>query len=321
MAQITIVSPTGAGTRTGNLHTAQRYARFLRGAGHRVSVATGWDGRACDLLIALHARRSHESVLRYTRVRPGRPLIVVLTGTDLYRDLPASAEARESLRLADRVIVLQEDGLRVIDKATRRKARVVYQSSAAAAGHAPPKGVYRLAVIGHLREEKDPFRAVQALAQLKEFGKLELVQLGEALTPGMGETAKQWMAKDARYHWLGSVPHSRALGWIAHSHLLVVSSVMEGGANVICEAARIGTPVLASRVSGNIGMLGRNYPGFYDLFKESQLAGLIRKAVEDKSYYHRLKTLLSARRKLFAPSAEQRALLQQLSDLGARRRA
>ena len=320
MARITIVSPTGAGTRTGNLHTAQRYARFLRSAGHGVSVATGWDGRACDLLIALHARRSHEAVLRYREQRPGKPLIVVLTGTDLYRDLPTSAEARESLRLADRVIVLQEDALRVVDKAFRPKARVVYQSSAATAAHAPPGNVFRLAVVGHLREEKDPFRAVQALSLLKDFAGLELVQLGAPLSPGMEETARQWMARDSRYRWLGSVPHARALGWIARSHLLVVSSVMEGGANVICEAARIGTPVLASRVSGNIGMLGRSYPGYFALHDEKGLAGLIEK-YSHQNKYGILRKYLAARRKLFAPAAEKRALLQQLVDLGARRRA
>jgi putative glycosyltransferase (TIGR04348 family) len=318
MAQITIVSPTGAGTRTGNLHTAQRYARFLRSAGHRVSVATGWDGRACDLMIALHAKRSHESVVQFKKQRQEKPLVVVLTGTDLYRDLPASAEARESLRLADRVIVLQEDALRVVDKAFRPKIRVVYQSSAAAAAHSPPGDRFRVAVVGHLRDEKDPFRAVSAFALLDDAN-LELVQLGAPLAPGMEQTARHWMARDARYRWLGSVPHSRTLGWIARSHLLVVSSIMEGGANVICEAARIGTPVLASRVSGNIGMLGRDYPGYFDLHDEQGLAGLIEK-YSSKKQYEKLRRYLAARRGLFAPAAEKRALLKQLVDLGARRR-
>jgi len=310
MARITIVSPTGAGTRTGNLHTAQRYARFLRSAGHRVSVATGWDGGGCDLLIALHARRSSEAASSFKKT--GKPLVVVLTGTDLYRDLPGSAEARESLRLADRVIVLQEDALRIVDKSIRRKTRVVYQSSAATARHAPPKTAFRLAVVGHLREEKDPFRAVEAIALLQQ--NLELVQLGGALAPGMEETARQWMERDSRYRWLGSVPHSRALGWIARSHLLVVSSVMEGGANVICEAARIGTPVLASRVSGNIGMLGRTYPGYFPLGDENALAGLIVRFM-DKDRYRELRRRVAARRGLFAPGAEKRALLSVLGEL------
>src|SRR5689334_434684 len=108
MARITITTPTGAGTRTGNLHTAQRYARFLRSAGHRVAVALQWEGSPCDVLIALHAKRSFPSAESFKNKNPSGKLVVVGTGTDIYRDLPGSKEARRSLELADRIIVLQE---------------------------------------------------------------------------------------------------------------------------------------------------------------------------------------------------------------------
>lgn len=307
MARISIVTPARAGTRTGNLHTAQRWARLLRGAGHRVSVMTQWNGAACDLLLALHARRSHGSVLEFKNRFPASPLVVVLTGTDLYRDLPASAEARKSLQLADRIIVLQRDAKTKVFKKLRRKTRVVYQSSDTSQRNKAPEKRFRIAVVGHLREEKDPFRAVMALRHLKRRD-LELVQLGAPLSPPMQSEAGRWMKREPRYRWLGSVPHARALDWIARSHLLVVSSVMEGGANVICEAARIGTPVLASRVSGNLGMLGRNYPGLFRLFDERELAALIQMASQDKGYYNTLKKLLAARRTLFSPQAERRSL-------------
>ncbi|MEW6688217.1 MAG: selenoneine biosynthesis selenosugar synthase SenB [Pseudomonadota bacterium] len=307
MAKIAIVTPARAGARTGNLHTAQRYARFLRSAGHRVSVMVEWDGRACDLLLALHARRSSDSVFRYRKQDPSRPLIVVLTGTDLYRDLPASAEARKSLQLADRIIVLQSDAKAKVSKKLRRKTRVVYQSSGALRRSQPPQDRFRIVVVGHLRAEKDPFRAACALARLEDEN-LELIQLGAALDPEYGAQAERWMRREPRYRWLGSVPHARALAWIARSHVLVVSSVMEGGANVICEAARIGTPVLASRISGNLGMLGRRYPGLFKLFDERGLAALIQRAAQDRNYYKTLKTLLAARRPLFSPSAERSAL-------------
>ena len=307
MARITILTPTGAGTRTGNLHTAQRYARFLRGAGHRVNVRLEWGGEACDLLIALHARRSFSSVESYKKKNPSSPLIVVLTGTDLYRDLPASKEAQRSLDLADRIVVLQEDAKRRLPDKWRRKTTVVYQSSSASLWQRPPKDRFRVAVVGHLRDEKDPFRTVRAFSLLTEKD-LELVQVGAPLDPVLGKEAKRWMKRDARYRWLGSVPHSRALRWIARSHLLVVSSVMEGGANVICEAARIGTPVVGSRMSGNIGMLGRKYPGLYKVFDERRLAALIRRASEDRKYYRQLKAHLARRRPLFAPAAERASI-------------
>jgi len=308
MARITIVTPARAGTRTGNRHTAQRWARLLRARGHRVRVCVEWDRRPADLLLALHARRSHASVEAFARTHPERARVVALTGTDLYRDLPASREARRSLALATRIVVLQDDARRLLAPALRRKTRVVYQSSDARAGAAPPRDRFRAVVVGHLRAEKDPFRAVQALAQLPATPRIEVVQIGDAMTPAMARDARRWMRREPRYRWIGGRSHAVALGWIARSHLLVVSSVMEGGANVICEAARIGTPVLASRVSGNVGMLGRDYPGFYPLFDTDALARRLLRAAGEPRVLARLKTALRARRRLFAPQAEGAAL-------------
>ncbi len=314
MARIAIVTPAGAGTRTGNRHTATRWARLLRRAGRRVSIAVEWQGQRCDALVALHARRSHGSIARYRAAHPAGPLVVVLTGTDLYRDLPASAEARRSLELADRIVVLQEDAKRLLDPPLRRKTRVVYQSAAPRVRRDPPARRFRIAVIGHLRDEKDPFRAVAALALLPDRPELEVVQVGGPLDPALGLEAERWLAREPRYRWLGSVPHARALRELASSHLLVVSSKMEGGANVISEAARIGTPVLASWMSGNIGMLGKRYPGYYPLGDDGALASLIARAADDAAYYRRLERALRARRPLFAPAAERAAVLSVLRE-------
>jgi len=315
MARIEIVTPARAGSRTGNRHTAARWAAMLRAAGHRVAVRTQWQGARCDLLVALHARRSHASVLRYRAAHPRGQLAVVLTGTDLYRDLPASVEARHSLALADRIIVLQDEAPRLLEPRLRRKTRVVFQSADPPLRHDPPPQGLRVAVIGHLRKEKDPFRTAAALAHLPRDAGVEVVQLGAALVPGMARAARRRMAREPRYRWLGSVPHARALAWLAKSHLLVVSSRMEGGANVIAEAARVGTPVLASRVSGNVGMLGRNYPGYFALGNERALARLILRMRCDAGYALLLRRALHARRKLFAPAAERSALLRALAPL------
>jgi len=315
MARIFLVTPAGAGIRNGNRHTALRWAAQLRGAGHRVTVAVQWNGAPCDLLLALHARRSHDSIARYRASCPRGPLCVALTGTDLYRDLPASREARRSLELADRILVLQDQALRRVAPRLRQKTRVVYQSAASHARRAPPARVFRVAVIGHLREEKDPFRTAAALARLPAAAAFEVVQLGAALSPDMEREARRRMATEPRYRWLGGVPHARALGWLARSHLLVVSSRMEGGANVIAEAARLGTPVLASRVEGNVGMLGRAYPGYFRLGDEQALARLILRTATDPRYYRALREALAARRARFAPSAERAALRGALAAL------
>src|SRR5256885_403093 len=143
MARLFIVTPAAAGTRTGNRHTALRWAALLRAGKHRVQVALEWNGEACDGLIALHARRSHESIVRFKQT--GKPLIVVLTGTDLYRDLPDSPHAQQSLALADRLIVLQEAALDEL-ASHRAKTRVVYQSADPRLAHKPPKAPFRVAV-------------------------------------------------------------------------------------------------------------------------------------------------------------------------------
>ena len=259
--RIAITVPPSSTPRSGNRHTAARWRDFLRELGHRVRVETEWSGGNDDLLLALHARKSYSSIERFRRERPDAPLVVALTGTDLYRDIRKYAEARRSLAMATRLAVLQQEGLRELGPALRRRTRVVYQSSDVRLRHAPVRSHFRVAVIGHLRSEKDPFRAVRALRHLDRAARVEVVQIGGALDPRSRAQAGRWVKREPRYRWLGSVSHGRAMRWLASSHVLVVSSVMEGGANVICEAARIGVPVLASRIPGNVGMLGRDYPG------------------------------------------------------------
>ncbi len=123
--RITIVTPAPPGSLKGNRTTAVRWARFLRAAGHEVAVEETWSGAATDLLIALHARRSHPSIAAYATGHPDRPLAVVLTGTDLYRDIHTDETARESLELATCLVVLQEAGLDELDRRHWRKTRVI----------------------------------------------------------------------------------------------------------------------------------------------------------------------------------------------------
>jgi len=318
--KIAIVTPSVRGARSGNEHTAGRWRRLLRGLGHRVSVAREWSGGDAEVLIALHARKSHASIARFHRLRPGAPLIVVLTGTDLYRDIKRNAAALRSLEFASRLVVLQDQGRRAVPRRHRAKTRVIYQSSDAAVRHAPVRTCFRVAVVGHLRREKDPFRAAAALARVPHEAGVEVVQLGAALSAPMQRQARRWMRREPRYRWLGARPHAQTLRGMAASHLLVVSSVMEGGANVICEAARIGVPVLASRVSGNIGMLGAGYPGYFALYDHAALARLIVRAASDTGYYRQLKRETIRRRALFAPGAERAALRRLIAgSCGARK--
>ncbi|HXG67357.1 MAG TPA: hypothetical protein VNO70_19795 [Blastocatellia bacterium] len=126
--KIGIITPAPPRSRYGNRVTALRWARILRSLGHRVVISQSYAGDPFDLLIALHARRSHAAIARFRRERPASPLVVALTGTDLYRDLPRSRQARHSLELATRIVVLQPAALAELPPRLRDKARVIYQS-------------------------------------------------------------------------------------------------------------------------------------------------------------------------------------------------
>lgn len=316
--KIAIAVPPSAVPRSGNRHTAARWSRFLRSLGHRVRVLTQWDGGPDDMLLALHAYKSFPSIAKFARERPASPLVLALTGTDLYRDIREQAEAGQALRMATRLIVLQKAGLDELDSASRRKTTVVYQSSDVRSRYRPIRSCFRVAVIGHLREEKDPFRTAHALQHL-DATRLEVLQIGGALDASMREEAQRWSARDSRYRWLGSVSHGTAMRWLASSHVLVVSSAMEGGANVICEAARLGVPVLASDIPGNTGMLGQNYRGYFPVFDHAALSHLIERARSDPAFYSLLRRAMVKRARLFAPAMEKSALKRAVDALPRKR--
>lgn len=316
--KIIIITPAGARSRHGNRHTAARWASLLRELGHRIVIQPDWDGTPADLMIALHARRSHDSLMRFRRDLPQRPLVLALTGTDLYRDIRSDAAARESMKEADRMIVLQDMGMRELSSTLRRKTRVIYQSTGAMPRVPPRKSCFEVVVSGHLRQEKDPFRAAAALRELPVASRIHVTHIGGAMSEDMALEAARWMEMEPRYRWLGEVAYSKAMRILCRSRLMVISSRMEGGANVVSEALAAGVPVVASGISGNIGMLGRDYAGYYPLEDEYALARLLSRAETDRQFYRRLRRQCTARRKLISRSREKTALRKLLAELSDR---
>ena len=277
---------------------------MLRELGHTVSIQVDWDGAPVDVMLALHARRSHASIRHFAMRCPDKPLILTLTGTDLYRDIRTHAEAQASMQLATRMIVLQEMGLAELTPALRRKARVVYQSARLIPRTPPLKSCFEVVISGHLREEKDPFRVAAALAYLPKESRIRITHIGGAMSATMSQDARAWMKRQPRYRWLGEVAHAKALRLLARGRLMVISSRMEGGANVVSEALVNNVPVIASRVSGNIGMLGKDYAGYYPLEDERALARLLSRAETDTVYYRKLAAQCRARKPLVSYAGE-----------------
>jgi putative glycosyltransferase (TIGR04348 family) len=313
--KIVIITPAGARSRNGNRNTAVRWASLLRELGHTVRVQTAWGGASADAMIALHARRSHASIARFATVYPERPLILALTGTDLYRDIHFDANAQESMELATRMIVLQDMGLKELAPHLRRKTCVIYQSTRRIAPARPLKSRFEVAISGHLRDEKDPFRAAAALRYLPAASRIQVFHMGRALTPRMEQAARRWMAREPRYHWLEELQHREAVRLLARSRLMVISSKMEGGANVVTEALTAGVPVIASRISGNIGMLGRDYAGYFPMGEERALAALLSRAETDPAFYRKLQRQCAQRKALVSPARERAGLKSLLAGL------
>lgn len=312
--RIALITPYGREHRNGNWHTAARWTRFLREAGHTVRVQVEWDGRDADLMLALHARRSFASIHAFADRHPSRPLLLALTGTDLYRDIHEDPDAQQALELAHRLIVLQDRGADELPAHLAARTRVIYQSSPDIARQPAPPDTFEVLVIGHLRKEKDPFRPALATAYIPEHSQIRVTHLGGALSEDMAETAELAQAKLSRWTWAGDVPHQTVLKRLSRAHLMIISSVMEGGANVICEALAADVPVLASHMPGNVGMLGTDYPGYFPVGDERRLAKLLSMAEHDPDFYAELVSHARQRRALMRPELEASRLRQAVAE-------
>jgi len=316
--RILIVTPAPPGSRKGNRITALRWARLLRELGHRVTLSESFADQRCDVLIALHAKKSATSIRNFHTARPNSPLIVALTGTDLYRDIKTNRVAQQSLELANRLVLLQPAGVNSLPKHIRDKARVIQQSATGLTNPPDPlSSVFEVTVIGHLRTVKDPFRAAMAARSLVGSSRIRIVHIGAALTDSMAKRARAEMRRNSRYQWIGELSPAATKRRLARARLLVLSSRLEGGANVISEAIAVGTPVIASRISGSIGLLGEDYPGYFDVGDTSALSTLLRKAEDDASFYRTLQARCNMLRPMVLPSRERDAWRQLLREFKA----
>lgn len=314
---ITLITPAPRNSRRGNRVTADRWARILRELGHRVSVQEEYAGRRCDLMVALHALRSHPSMRRFREAHPDLPLVLALTGTDLYGDIHSHPDARESLEMAGRIVVLNSQGGEELPARLRPKVRVIYQSASPPAPPPRPSAdALEVCVLGHLRPVKDPFRAARAARLLGPSSRIRVLHLGAALSLEMETEAREEAASNPRYRWLGEVPRPEALRVLARSRLHVISSRMEGGANAVCEAIACAVPTLASRIPGSIGLLGSDYPGYFPVADTAALASLLERAEGDPAFYRELRERCLRLKPLVAPGREReswRDLLDEVS--------
>lgn len=317
---IILITPAPPGSKAGNRATAERWRQLLEDAGHRVNVVTDYQNQPCDLFIALHAWRSHEPILRFRAHHPRTPLLVVLTGTDIYdHQYRFTQDTLESMALADCLVGLHHRVGQDIPQRFTHKLITVLQSADAPKANSGDKSGFDVCIIGHLRDEKDSLRAALAARRLPSTSAIRVINAGKAHTLDWEQQALDEQQANPRFQWLGEVDKPAIQALMARSRAMVISSVMEGGANVVSEACRAGLPVIASDISGNIGLLGDDYPGYFRVGSDSDLAEVLGRAERSADFLAELTGRVTKLAGAFTPEAEQQALLAAVAKATAER--
>ncbi len=315
--KIHLVTPAKENSRNGNRTSAVRWAGLLRRAGHRVKIDTDYNGEATDLVIALHAWRSAAAIRRYREASPQGPLVVALGGTDVNSYLKSDPQTTlASMQMADALVGLHDLVADELPPEFRQKLCVIRQSAKPLPRpRSPSKRSFDICVIGHLRQEKDPFRTALAARRLPAESKVRVLHYGKAHGPEWALQAEAEMRVNPRYRWQGEVSAGQLRQAFLRAHLMVISSLQEGGANVVSEALVAEVPIIASDIPGNIGLLGRDYGGYFRVGDETSLAERIRRAEVDAGFLQSLQRQGRALAPLFTAEQELSAWQKLLATL------
>lgn len=317
--RVLIVSPAPPGSRVGNGVTALRMAGLLRNAGFDVKLRGGYEECGADFVFALHAFKSAEAVAAARAAAPTRPIVLVLTGTDLYEDIAQEPAARRSLEIADRLVILQPRAIEQLPSDVHEKTRLVLQSARAPRDVSPPDPeFFDLCVLAHMRPVKDPLLCARAAARLPADSKVRVLHVGSALDEASRLAAEAERARNPRFVWLGELGHSRSLEVLVRSRVLVMTSRNEGGPAAVTEAIACGVPVLSTRIPASEGLLGTDHPGFFDVGDEAALAQKIARCESDAEFLEELRTRSVELVASVDPCREQRDLRQLIAECAAR---
>ena len=301
------VTPSGQASKSGNRTTANRWARIFRSLGHRVSTITDYDDRSADMMVAIHAWRSARAIERFKALYPEKPLVVCLAGTDINEFIHTHPKPTlKSMELADAMVCLHNLVKDITPISLQSKLHVIFQSAKPLTG---PRRLsnrnFNICVVSHLREIKDPMRTALAVRTVPNQSKIKVTHLGMAHDGRSAARAIREMKQNPRYVWKGEVAGWQVRQELKRSHLMVISSSAEGGANVISEAVVAGVPVIASKIDGNVGLLGKNYRGYYPVGNSKELRKVILKAETNKAFIQNLAKQCNSIKSKFIAEREQ----------------
>lgn len=325
MTDVLIHSPFPRQDSQGNSATADRLKNLLQGEGLSVQMEEEWfSGCEARCLVALNARRSVGAVEEFRDAYPDGRVVIVLTGTDINhpdaRD--ENSETYRSMRDADALVVLHEASLGSVPSAFHPKCQIIYPSVFLPSGvirEPRDDGVFEVVMAGNVRAEKNLPVVVDACRLLPEDLNVVVRVYGDA----EGELAQMLMAATASplpFQWKGKLSHRDMMDRLAQADLLLNSSTQEGGANAVCEAVSMGLPVLASRISGNMGMLGDDYLGYFGSDDARELADQLLRCATVFPFYKRLGEAVEQRAPLFLTEVESQRWSALIRELDAEKR-
>ena len=153
------------------------------------------------------------------------------------------------------------------------------------------------------------------MRNLPQNSPVHVTHFGGALDESMKRRAESEATDNRRYTWRGEIPREDTLRAIGRSHLLVTTSLLEGGGNVVTEAIACETPVVSSYIEGSRGILGEDYPGYFPVGDTQALGRLIGQLAIQDHRYDDLVQRCEALRPLVDPQRERESWRQLLARL------
>jgi len=318
---VLVSTPFPLDSQLGNTVSALRIAHRINSIGLRTVTAQEFTGQDAGALIALHARRSLPTVDAFREKYPGRPVITVITGSDLYQDLPrGDTEVLRGMEIADRLVLYQDASAQDVPEQFRDKLSVIWKSvdlDPHDSNASPPVDHFACAILAHLRPIKDPFLPVEALSGLPETTRIKINHFGEAIDEDLAAEAKEWMRKEPRYSWHGHISREDVPETICTSHLTINSGLAEGGSNSVCESIVFGVPVLASDTPANVGFLGAEYSGYFPTRDRERFRELLVECSDESTgLLRKLSGQVADRAHLFLPETESAGWATLLQKVG-----
>ncbi len=308
---IKIYSPSRDSAVTGNYVTSKRYAYHLQNLGYRVFVYNGFEekvnveGVRCAFV--LHAEKGSHVIKELAAKNV--PVVLVLTGTDLYRDIISTKNSKKercfrSIQLASAIVVLHENAVSDLLKVVsfpRERIFVVLQSVVDFKKRTflfKKKNHYKILLLSNIRKEKGIIVAISGFLEFQKNidarTKFTLDHIGGVLDQGYFKKITNLLEGVKSVSFLGSIEKDKLQTMLASYDLLLHSSFIEGGSLVIQEAQNAGLPIIASDISCHAALLGSAYVGLHSVGSAKDVSEKLKTFFFDELCRKQMETQLSS---------------------------